>query len=65
MRSIVMTKRIALFTMVLAVLLTACRTSDGLTKDERAQLVAQQVVTALENRHYTIAVDWMKPLGGM
>lgn len=60
-----MTKRIIFSLTVLAVLLIACRTSDGLTKAERAQLVAQQVVTALENCHYTIAVDWMKPLGGM
>ena len=60
-----MAKRIALSIMALAALLTACRTSDGLTKEERAQLIAQQIVNSLENRNYTIAVDWMKPLGGM
>ncbi len=27
--------------------------------------MAQQVQDALDARHYTIAVDWMKPLGGV
>lgn len=49
----------------LTVLLTACGTSDGLTKPEREALVTRQVQEGLDTRHYTIAVDWMKPLGGM
>lgn len=52
-------------TLVLMVLLTACGTSNGLTKAEREAQVVQQVQAAVENQVYTIAVDWMKPLGGM
>ena len=52
-------------TVLAAVLLTACRTSDGLTKAEREAAVTRQVQEGLDTRHYTIAVDWMKPLGGM
>lgn len=47
------------------VLLTACSTTGSLSRAEREAQVAEQVVTALENGRYTIAVDWMKPLGGM
>lgn len=43
----------------------SCRTANGLTKAEREALVVQQVQAALDQRCYTIAVDWMKPLGGM
>ena len=50
-------------TMLAAVV--SCRTADGLTKAEREAQVVQQVLTALEQGSYTIAVDWMKPLGGM
>ena len=39
--------------------------TNSLTKPERAAALAQQVQEALEARHYTIAVDWMKPLGGV
>lgn len=48
-----------------AVLLSACGTSNKMAKAEREAQVAQQVIEALEATHYTIAVDWMKPLGGM
>ena len=46
-------------------LLQACGTTDGLTKAEREAAVTRQVQEGLDTRHYTIAVDWMKPLGGM
>ncbi len=49
----------------LTVLLTACGTGNGLTKAEREAQVTRQVQEGLDTRHYTIAVDWMKPLGGM
>ncbi len=49
----------------LMVLLAACGTGKGLTRAEREAQLAQQVESALENASYTIAVDWMKPLGGM
>ncbi len=49
----------------IAVLLSACGTSNKMAKAEREAQVAQQVIEALEATHYTIAVDWMKPLGGM
>ena len=48
-----------------ALWLVSCGTSDGLTKAEREAQRVQQVVDAIEARKYTIAVDWMKPLGGM
>ena len=52
--------------MVLLVLsLAGCGTGNGLTKAEREALVTRQVQEGLDTRHYTIAVDWMKPLGGM
>ena len=47
------------------VVLSSCGTSNGLTKAEREAAMAQQVMDALDSQHYTIAVDWMKPLGGM
>ena len=50
---------------MLTVLLMACGTSNGLTKAEREAAITQQVQEGLDTRHYTIAVDWMKPLGGM
>lgn len=49
----------------LTVLLTVCGTGNGLTKAEREAQVTRQVQEGLDTRHYTIAVDWMKPLGGM
>lgn len=49
----------------MALWLVSCGTSDGLTKAEREAQRVQQVVGAIEARKYTIAVDWMKPLGGM
>ena len=59
--------RIALFfmTMLMLLTLTACGTGNGLTKAEREAAITRQVQEGLDTRHYTIAVDWMKPLGGM
>lgn len=51
-----------LFTLLV---MTACGTSNGLIKAEREAAVTRQVQEGLDTRHYTIAVDWMKPLGGM
>lgn len=45
--------------------LAGCGTSNGLTKAEREAQVTRQVQEGLDTRHYKIAVDWMKPLGGM
>ena len=50
---------------MMALLLVSCGTTDGLTKAEREAQRVQQVVNAIEARQYTIAVDWLKPLGGM
>jgi hypothetical protein len=50
---------------MVSLLMTSCGTGNSIAKAERQAQVAQQVQTALENRHYTIAIDWMKPLGGM
>lgn len=50
---------------VLVALLQACGTTDGLTNAERQAAITRQVQEGLDTRHYTIAVDWMKPLGGM
>lgn len=58
-------KFLLLLTALVAVLLQACGTSGGLTKAEREAAVTRQVQEGLDTRHYTIAVDWMKPLGGM
>ena len=49
----------------MVLLLAGCGTGNGLTKAEREALVTRQVQEGLDTRHYTIAVDWMKPLGGM
>ena len=46
---------------LMLVLLTACHTGSRLTKEE----MAQQVHSSIEERHFTIAVDWMRPFGGM
>jgi len=50
---------------MLTVLITSCGTGDKLTKAEREAAVTRQVQEGLDTRHYTIAVDWMRPLGGM
>ena len=62
-----MRNKIALLlsTVLMTVLLMACGTSNGLTKAEREAAVTRQVQEGLDTRHYTIAVDWMRPLGGM
>ncbi len=54
-----------IFIAVIAIVLSSCGTTDGLTKAERQAQVTRQVQEGLDTRHYTIAVDWMKPLGGM
>lgn len=56
-----MKKFIFILTSLLLVLLTACHTGSRLTKEE----MARQVRTSIEERHFTIAVDWMRPYGGM
>ena len=50
---------------IMVLSLASCGTGNGLTKAEREALVTRQVQEGLDTRHYTIAVDWMKPLGGM
>ena len=52
-------------TMLALLLLVACGTGSRMTKAEREAAVTRQVQEGLDTRHYTIAVDWMKPLGGM
>ena len=56
-----MKKFIFILTSLLLVSLTACHTGSRLTKEE----MARQVRTSIEERHFTIAVDWMRPYGGM
>lgn len=56
-----MKKFIFILTSLLLVLLTACHTGSRLTMEE----MARQVRTSIEERHFTIAVDWMRPYGGM
>lgn len=58
-------KFLLMMTVLVAVLLQACGTTDGLTNAERQAAITSQVQEGLDTRHYTIAVDWMKPLGGM
>ena len=55
---------IALLTLLVLVT-TACGRGNSLVKAERQAQVERQVLAALDARQYTIAVDWMKPLGGM
>lgn len=55
----------SLFVLMMMVLLSSCGSTNSLTKAEREAAMAQQVQDALNARHYTIAVDWMKPLGGV
>ena len=54
-----------MMTMLTLIIMSACGTSNGLTKAEREAAITRQVQEGLDTRHYTIAVDWMKPLGGM
>lgn len=56
-----MKKFIFILTSLLLVSLTACHTGSRLTEEE----IARQVRTSIEERHFTIAVDWMRPYGGM
>ena len=56
-----MNKFVFILTSLLLVSLIACHTGSRLTKEE----MARQVRTSIEERHYTIAVDWMRPYGGM
>jgi hypothetical protein len=46
-------------------LLASCGTGNRLARAEREARIASQVEAALDARQYTIAVDWMRPLGGM
>lgn len=60
-----MTKKLLFIaTLLMAIMLSACGSTNGLTKAEQQAQVTRQVQEALDTRHYTIAVDWMKPLGG-
>lgn len=56
-----MKKFVFILTSLLLVSLTACHIGNRLTKEE----MARQVRTSIEERHFTIAVDWMRPYGGM
>ena len=56
-----MKKFVFILTSLLLVSLTACHTGSRLTKEE----MARQVRTSIEEHHFTIAVDWMRPYGGM
>ena len=58
-----MGRRVLFLIMAVVLMATSCRTNDGLTKAEREALVTRQVQEGLDTRHYTIAVDWMRPLG--
>ena len=60
-----MKKLVIVFLGVVALLVAGCGSQSGLAKAERQAEVARQVQAALDARQYTIAVDWMKPLGGM
>ena len=46
-------------------LLASCGTGNRLARAEREARIASQVEASLDARQYTIAVDWMRPLGGM
>lgn len=56
-----MRKLTFILTALLMVMLAACNTGNRLTKED----VARRVQTSIEERHFTIAVDWMRPIGGM
>ena len=58
-----MGRRVLFLIMVAMVMVTSCGTSDGLTKAEREALITRKVQEGLDTRHYTIAVDWMRPIG--
>ena len=50
---------------LMMVLLTACSTGNRMAKAERQAEISRQVLASIDERHFTIAVDWMKPLRGM
>ena len=58
-----MERKVLFLIMVVMVMVTSCGTTDGLTKAERQAQVARQVQESLDARTFTIAVDWMRPLG--
>ena len=49
----------------LVLMFNACGTGNALRQAEQQAQVAAQVEQALDTRHFTIAINWMKPLGGM
>ena len=58
-------KLLFMLTVLATIMLSACGSTNGLTKAEKQAQMAQQVQERLDARHFTIAVDWMKPLAGM
>lgn len=50
--------------LLMAVLLTSCGTSNGMTKAEREAEITRQVQAAVDAQRYTITVDWMRPIAG-
>jgi len=62
-----MTKRnLSLIAAVYSLLmLLSCGSTSQLSRDEKSAQVARHVEQSLDARQFTIAVDWMKPLGGM
>ena len=60
-----MKKYVIVLMSVLTLLLAGCGSQNKLAKAEREAEVARQVEAALDARQYTIAVDWMRSLGGL
>lgn len=60
-----MKKYVIVLMSVLTLLLAGCGSQNKLVKAEREAKVARQVEAALDARQYTIAVDWMRSLGGL
>lgn len=60
-------KNLTFASMILGLVLmfNACGTGNALRQAEQQAQVAAQVEQALDTRHFTIAINWMKPLGGM
>ena len=60
-----MKKYVIVLMSVLTLLLSGCGSQNKLAKAEQEAEVARQVEAALDARQYTIAVDWMRSLGGL